>query len=132
MPRPGLVMTVAVGESIAAVAFLLVLVDLIRGAQGSGYFPIMGTALEIGLIVLVLATAVALWKGKRWGWWLALLIDLLGAVIFLWDPVERHVWPDVDELAFIVLFVILLALLLLPRARSFFFGRNEARMLKES
>jgi hypothetical protein len=132
MPRPGLVTTVAVGESIAAVAFVLVLADLIRGAEGTGYFPVMGTVLEIGLIVLVLATAVALWKGKRWGWWLALLIDLLGAVIFLWDPVERHVWPDVDELAFIVLFVILLALLLLPQARSFFFGRNEARVLKES
>lgn len=132
MPRPGLVTTVAVGESIAAVAFVLVLADLIRGAKGTGYFPVMGTVLEIGLIVLVLATAVALWKGKRWGWWLALIIDLLGAVIFLWDPVERHVWPDVDELVFIVLFVVLLALLLLPQARSFFFGRNEARVFKES
>ena len=132
MPRPRSVTMVVVGECLAAAAFVLVLADLIRGAKGSGYFPLMGTALEIGLIVLVLASAIALWKGKRWGWWLALLIDLLGAVVFLWDPVERHVWPDLDELAFIVLFALLLAWLFLPRVRSWFFGRNEARALKES
>ena len=123
---------VAVGECLAAAAFVLVLADLFHGAKGSEYFPLIGTALEIGLIVLVLASAIALWKGKRWGWWLALLIDLLGAVIFLWDPVERHVWPDVDELALIVLFALLLAGLFLPQVHSFFFGRNEARALKES
>lgn len=123
---------VAVGECLAAAAFGLVLADLIRGAKGSEYFPLMGMALEIGLIVLVFASAIALWKGKRWGWWLALLMDLLGAVIFLWDPVERHVWPDVDELAFIVLFALLLAWLFLPRVRSFIFGQSEARALKES
>jgi hypothetical protein len=132
MPRPRSVTIVAVGECLAAAAFVLVLVDLIRGAKGSEYFPFIGAVLEIGLILLMFASAGALWKGKRWGWWLALLIDLLGAVIFLWDPVERHVWPDVDELAFIVLFALLLAWLFLPRVRSFFFARNEARALKES
>lgn len=74
---------------------------------------------------LVILSCLGLWRSKAWGWWLALLMDVLGLAAFLWDSVERHVWPDVDELSFIILFVVLIALLFLAPVRRFFLRRKQ-------
>jgi uncharacterized membrane protein (DUF2068 family) len=68
-----------------------------------------------------------LWKSKSWGWWFGVVSDVLGLIVFLWDPIERRVWPDIQELFFTVFFTIVLVLLFTPSARNFFFRRSLIR-----
>jgi uncharacterized membrane protein (DUF2068 family) len=83
------------------------------------------TAGVMGAIgVPVLIASWGLWKSKAWGWWLGVVFDLLGLIVFLWDPIERRVWPDIQELFFTVFFSITLVLLFVPAVRRFFFRRN--------
>lgn len=74
--------------------------------------------------MLALIAYWGLWKSKAWGWWLALVMDSVGLVMFLCDPGRRRVWPDADELVFIILFVVLLGLLLLAPVRRSFLGKK--------
>jgi hypothetical protein len=128
MQRPVLVTTVAVIESIASLAMAYVLVVLIKGMDKAG--DLVGYALlatgMLGLVAVpAIISCVGLWMGKAWGWWLALLADVTGLVAFLWDPIERLVWPDSDELACIIGFAMLLGLLLVPQVRRFFLIKRK-------
>jgi hypothetical protein len=115
-------------ESIAGLALVLTAVLLLVRADNAGEARGLDILVvgSLGLIaVLVIISCWGLWKSKAWGWWLALLMDLVGLVTFLWDPITRQVWPDMDELAFIVLFLVLVGLLLTPHVRRFFLRKRE-------
>jgi len=77
----------------------------------------------IGL--LVLASCWGLWRTRRWGWWLALMINLGGLITFLWDPITRRVKPDSDELAFIIIFAVLAILLTFAPVRRLYLRHKE-------
>jgi uncharacterized membrane protein (DUF2068 family) len=126
MRRPWLVTTTAAGQSIAGVALTAVyLLVWFNNAGEAGGPDILVVAILGLLAVLVILACWGLWKSKAWGWWLAVLMNLLGLVTYLWDPVTRRVWPDKDELAFIVLFIVLVVLLLFPQVRRFFLRKKE-------
>jgi uncharacterized membrane protein (DUF2068 family) len=129
MARPRWVITVAVLEGLVAGAAALITVFMLLGterAPGEARGAIEVTEVAMGAFAAVVGVScLGLWKRKLWGWWLALLTNLVGLVIFLWDPIERRVWPGVDELAFIVVFVVLLGLLVLRGPRRFFFDRKQ-------
>jgi hypothetical protein len=126
MRRPWLVTTTAAVQSIAGVALTAVyLLVWFNNAGEAGGPEILILAILGFLAVLVILSCWGLWKSKAWGWWLAVLMNLLGLITYLWDPVMRRVWPDKDELAFIVLFTVLVVFLLLPQVRGFFLRKKE-------
>lgn len=136
MRRPWLVTTVSVMQTLGAIAlsgvviYLLMLAYQARqkpglDAQEEAYGLLIG-ACVLGIIALPgIVSAWGMWRSKAWSWWLALVIDLLGLATFLRDPVARRLWPDADELAFIVIFIVALVLLLLAPVRQFFLRRKS-------
>jgi len=126
MRRPWLVTTTAAVQSIAGVAVAAVYLVVWSNNIGKAGGPeILVLAILGALAVLVILSCWGLWKSKAWGWWLAMLMDLVGLVTFLWDPITRRVWPDKDELALIVLFIALVSLLLFPQVRRYFLRKKE-------
>ena len=128
MRRPWLVTITAVLEAVLGLALIGVAVQLL------GIIKVLGDASDLvaaGLLGMIGLPAVVscwgLWKGRAWGWWLALVVASLGLIAFLRDPITRRVQPDVDELAFIVTFALLLLLLMLSPVRRFFLRRDERR-----
>jgi hypothetical protein len=126
MRRPWLVTTTAAVQNIAGVALIAVYFLVWFNDFGeAGRSDILVLAILGLLAVLVTLSSWGLWKNKAWGWWLAVLMDLVGLITYLWDPVTRRVWPDKDELAFIVLFIVLVGFLLIPQVRRFFLRKKE-------
>lgn len=126
MRRHWLVTTTAAGQSIAGVAVTAVYLLAWFNNIGEAGGPEILVLAILGLFaVLVILSCWGLWKSKAWGWWLAMLTDLVGLVTFLWDPITRRVWPDMDELAFIVLLIVLVGLLLFPQVRRYFLRKKE-------
>ena len=121
MRRSWLVTITAVLESLLCLALLAEAVNLAKGDASD----LVAAGILGGLGLPAAVSCWGLWKGKVWGWWLALLIDSLGLIVFLEDPVTRWVKPDMDELAFIVMFALLVLLLLLPPVRRFFLRKEE-------
>jgi len=128
MQRPWLVTTTAVIESIAGVSLTAAYLLVWSNNTGEvGGLDILVLAI-LGLVaVMVIISCWGLWKSKAWGWWLALSMDLVGLATYLWDPITRRVWPDIDEVAFIVLFIVLVGLLLFPQVRRFFLRKKGKR-----
>ena len=136
MRRPWLITTVSVMQTLGAIAlsgvviYLLVLAYQARqkpgvDAQEEAYGLLIG-ACVLGIIALPgIVSAWGMWRSKAWSWWLSLVFDLLGLATFLRDPVARGAWPDIDELAFIVVFVVALVLLLLAPVRRFFLRKTN-------
>ncbi len=84
------------------------------------------------MAVLALISSRGLWRNKAWACWLAMFTDTAGLVIFLWDPIERRVWPDVDEWFFIVLFALAIGFLITLPARKLIQRKKENHRLIES
>jgi peptidoglycan/LPS O-acetylase OafA/YrhL len=61
------------------------------------------------------AAAVALWRGRRWGWQVLLGYGVLG---ILWCIAKLVFWSEVESLVFGAANVAGLALLLAPRTRA--------------
>jgi hypothetical protein len=111
------------------VIYLLVLANQARQKPGSdaqeeAYGLLVGAGVLGAIALPVILSCWGMWKGKAWSWWLALVVDFLGLAVFLRDPIARRVWPDIDELAFIVIFAMALVLLLLAPVRRFFLRKN--------
>ena len=121
MRRPWLATTVAAFQTLLGLALIATALTLVVAAKSAtprdtGDFAAAGILGAIGL--LVLASCWGLWRMMRWGRWMALTIDVIGLVTFLWDPITRRVKPDTDEIAFIVLFAVLVVLLILVSVRK--------------
>ena len=85
--------------------------------------------LEIGAAVLVLpavaylVSAYAMQKGRRWGWWLALVMNIVSAAVFLYGVFDADTQQvDKDVIPFAAGFVVVVAWLLWPRVRKFFWS----------
>ena len=85
--------------------------------------------LEIGAAALALpalvyvVSAYGMQKGRRWGWRLALVMNIVSAATFVYgifDVETRQV--DKDVIPFAAGFVVVVAWLLLPTVRKFFWG----------
>ena len=127
MKRPVLVTIAAAAQTLAGAILIFVAASAFlasKGANAKGLDPVATAALG-ALAALALISSFGLWTAKAWGWAFALLSDATGLVIFLWDPIQRRVWPDTDDLSFIIGFVVLLVLLLLAPVRRFLLRKKE-------
>ena len=85
--------------------------------------------LEIGAAVLFLpavvylVSAYGMHNGRRWAWWLALVMNIVSAATFLYGicDVDTH-QVDKDVIPFAAGFVVVVAWLLLPQVRKFFWS----------
>jgi hypothetical protein len=119
---------------LAIMVYLLVLMqapdpannsDVAQGRRG----------LEIGTVVLGTPTLVALvawfglWKGKRWGWWLTMFVDLLFFAAFGYSVYDDG-WHNIDGtlVALTVIALVLVAYLLMPKVRRFYLPRGGAEL----
>ncbi len=134
MRRPWLATVAAVFESILGVALLATAVVMVVAARTAGSLD-TGEGAAAGILsalgLAVIASCVGMLKRKVWGWWLAEAANLVGLVVFLWDPVTRRVRPDPDELAFIGLLGMLLLVLLLAPVRSFLL-RKKGKLVESN
>ncbi|HYX52846.1 MAG TPA: hypothetical protein VE783_05300 [Candidatus Limnocylindrales bacterium] len=127
MRWPWIVVTAAVLEGVVGLALLGTAAVMVVAARTAASLDFAeGTAAGIlGAIGLVVLTSCAgMLKRKSWGWWLAEAANLVGLVVFVWDPLTRRV-PDTDEVAFIVLLGVLLLVLLLAPVRDSFLQKKE-------
>lgn len=138
MKRSGWVTGVVVMQTLLASCFVgifVFLLTLIRAPevkQGhDAAAAIRGLKVAAGVIgplaLLVLASDYGLWKKRLWGWWLALFTDmgLVGALVY---SVIDDGWDNFDWSIFAVTAasVVLVALLLLPPVRRFYWGETGA------
>ncbi|HXN23476.1 MAG TPA: hypothetical protein VOA41_12115 [Candidatus Dormibacteraeota bacterium] len=115
---------------------VLFLLWLVRAPQTlHGHDPrgaIWGLEIAAGVLLpfalLVLAGAYGMARGKRWGWWLALLTDLAVVLALAYGMVDDG-WRNVDVGLAIVTTVSCapLILLLLPGVREFYRGKAAGR-----
>jgi hypothetical protein len=76
--------------------------------------------LSVPALILSYA-AFGMWKGRLWGWYLALTVDLVLLLFLVYSTVDDGL-PNVDgsDLAVTAAFVTATAGLLLPRVRKFY------------
>ena len=81
--------------------------------------------LPLGLLVLV--GGVAMWKNKRWGWWLAMITDASLLLVFVYSLIDNGLKrADAEDIAVTVLSIIPVILLLLPAVRRSYWHKGPA------
>lgn len=132
-----MVIAVALLETLGSVAlvataiFLLVLAHKARlkppaaNPEQEARGLVEAAEIVAGMALPAVLSCWGLWKGRRWGWWLATFINAVGLTIFLWDPITSHARPDADELTFIAMFAVLLLLLFLGPVRRFYLRKDK-------
>jgi hypothetical protein len=70
-----------------------------------------------------------MWKARQWGWWFALLTDLVLMVIFVYSSIDDG-WNNLDweMVAMTAVLVALIIFLLLPQVRRFYLRRNQSHV----
>lgn len=127
MRRPWLVTTVVTLETLLALALIGTAVTLFvaaKNATPADTSDAIAAGILGGIGIVALVSCWGLWRSKRWAWGVATFIDLLGLITFLWDPITRRVTPDLDELAFILVFALLVILLVIVPVRRFFLQKE--------
>ena len=80
----------------------------------------------LGLIYF--ASLLGLWKDKLWGWWLGLLLNLTAAGTLIFSVIDdgwKH--SDAEDIALPIVFIVLLALFLVPAVRRYYWGPGDSR-----
>jgi uncharacterized membrane protein (DUF2068 family) len=78
------------------------------------------------LAIVYLVSVFGLWKDKLWGWWLAFLLNVAAAIMLVvnaFDDGLRKV--DMEDLAVLAIFVVIVVLYLLPAVREHYWGSSE-------
>jgi hypothetical protein len=112
-------------------AYLLVLA---RGPQQSSDAAGARQGLELAaamvapLALLVLAAAYGLARRRRWGWWLALLMDFMLVILWVYSMIDDG-WRNLDwtVVGFTAASLLPLVLLLVPAVRRFYWARPQVQ-----
>ena len=135
-PRPMIVTVVAVIQTIVAVVLVLGMVLL--GWQNYSLLPgntqeetqaiHMGLRIAFGgaaiCSAITLLVSWAMWKSKRWGWWLGVVFYVLLLASMLYGPVVGEMM-DADDITIASIFLLLTVLLLLPPVRRFYLSQGR-------
>jgi uncharacterized membrane protein (DUF2068 family) len=86
---------------------------------------IIGAAV-LGVPALFLITALwGLWRNKRWGWWLALVTDVVIVATLVYSMIGENS-SDLTEPVWTLCFVVCAILLLLPKVRRFYWETRDS------
>jgi magnesium-transporting ATPase (P-type) len=137
-PRPVIVTVVAVMQTVMAVVSVLAVMLLAwqNHSLPPGSTPEETQAIHMGLriaiwsavvcAVITLAVSWAMWKQRRWGWWLGLVFYLLILLAMLYGPVVDGDPVDTDDMTIAAVFLLLAVSLLIPPVRRFYLSRGKA------
>jgi uncharacterized membrane protein (DUF2068 family) len=80
------------------------------------------------LALIYLASVFGLWKDKLWGWWLGFLLNLAAAGTLVYSVIDDG-WShsDATDIALPVVFIVLLALFVIPAVRRHYWGQGDLR-----
>lgn len=82
--------------------------------------------------VPVLLACWAMWRNRRWGWWVAVVFYLISLAAMLYGPVIEHEDVDTDDMAVAAVFFVLIVLLFLPPVLRFYLRGMQANPAKEA
>jgi uncharacterized membrane protein (DUF2068 family) len=128
--RPVIVLIVtAVQTSIAAMfAGAAMLFSFLIFSLRNSATPSQGLKLALMMVLpLAVVAAVAswgMWKQRAWGWWTALVVNVLALFTMITDLVNGD--PDFGDFAAATIFFACLTLFLPPRVREYFLRRRVA------
>ena len=136
MKRPGLIKTVMVGESLAAVLIVGLAAytfwlsgspEILRepGAAEAVHGLRVGAAATAMPGLMLMVSAIGLWRGKRWSWWLALTTDAIVFAALAYHSLTENT-VEWDETALAMCFLVLAVSLVLPRVRDFYLQNQAA------
>jgi len=82
-----------------------------------------------GPALVALVAWIGLWKGKLWGWWLTVLMDLGFVGMFVYSLVDDG-WHNIDWAVVVlsVMAVVPVVYLLLPPVRSFYWRGGVSQL----
>jgi uncharacterized membrane protein (DUF2068 family) len=135
MKRSALLASVALMQLLLGVLFSGVCIFLLslipevipgRNAAAAIWGLKVAAAIIGPLAVLVLASLYGVWKGKRWGWWLALVGDAALGGILVYSLIDDG-WKNVDWTVVVLMAVPMVALvfLLLPKVRGVYWQSGD-------
>lgn len=130
MKRPVLITTVAILQFLLALVMAGTTIYLLWLAHSPKILAEPDGAdaahgLTIGAIATGIPTAISgisfwgLWKSKRWGWWLALVMNVIILATLAYGMVDENS-VDMEEIVVTLCFMILPIFLLLPKVRKFY------------
>lgn len=130
MKRPALVTVIASLQSLLALilaAGTVYLVWLAHSPQilaepdgaDAAHGIMIGAVAAGGTTVIVLISCWGLWKNKRWGWWLAMMVHVIIVAVMGYGTVDDS--PiDMDSFVITLCFLAFLIFLLIPKVRKFY------------
>jgi uncharacterized membrane protein (DUF2068 family) len=99
-----------------------------RDAEMAIHGLYIAAALFLPLGLLVLIGGAAMWKGKLWGWWLAMITDASLMLVFVYSLIDDGLKrADSDDIAATVLSIIPVILLLLPAVRKSYWRKSPPK-----
>jgi uncharacterized membrane protein (DUF2068 family) len=141
MKRSGWVTGVTVIQLLLALTllgvtiYLLVLArspEILNERDGDGAEAAHGLRIAAGicaaLALIYLVAVYGLWKDKLWGWWLGFLLNLAAGVTLVFSVIDDG-WShsDATDIALPVVFIVLLALYVIPAVRRHYWGPGDSK-----
>lgn len=134
MSRSGLITALAVVQLLIGAVWLSIafyLLSLMRSPEiANDQGALQG--LRIGFVSIVLfavptlISAIALWKVKPWGRWLAIAVYVMWLCALLYSPVVEHDTMDGSDITMAIVFGVLLVVFSLPQVGRQF-GKSTRR-----
>lgn len=130
MKRPGWITGTIVVQALWAVVLVALTVFLLALARTTA--PEASSGLKIGAMVLIVPALLAtlswygLWKKTLWGWWLALLTDIVMMAMFIYSTIDDGLknidWPMAGVT---ISSAIVPVFLLIPAVRRFYWRATK-------
>ena len=84
---------------------------------------VIGAAVLGAPALFLIAALLGLWRNKRWGWWLALVTDVVIVATLVYSMIGQNS-SDLTEPVWTLCFVVCAILLLLPMVRRFYWAQK--------
>jgi hypothetical protein len=107
-----------------AVGLFSLLIYSLRNSATPSHGLKLALIIALPLAVAASVASCGMWKQRAWGWWTALVLNLLAVLTMVSDLINGE--PDLGDFAGAALFVISLALLLPAQVRKHFLRSNHA------
>ena len=137
MKRPVLMTVIAILQSLLALPLAGTTVYLLwlahspeiqaeSDAADAAHGIMIGAAVIAGPAIVLCIASWGLWTSKRWGWWMSVLINLGVVGILVYSTLDDNS-VDWEQISIAACFAVLAILLLLPKARKFYYPARAVR-----